>query len=150
MDFIKKHKLLVSFITIFLIIIVISFILLKQFFVDTSKDEYGNRLDGIEDVAITENDISKFEEEVSGLNEVEKATYRVQGRLIYISISFNEDVTIEAIPDIGYSFYCWAYRDTDDSMNVLSFDNPYTFSMPNYDYELYAYFEVDNNSTMNN
>ncbi len=63
---------------------------------------------------------------------------------------YNEDVTIEAIPDIGYSFYCWAYRDTDDSMNVLSFDNPYTFSMPNYDYELYAYFEVDNNSTMNN
>ena len=63
---------------------------------------------------------------------------------------YNEDVTIEAIPDIGYSFYCWAYRDTDDSMNVLSFDNPYTFSMPNYAYELYAYFEVDNNSTMNN
>lgn len=101
MDFIKKHKLLVSFITIFLIIIVISFILLKQFFVDTSKDEYGNRLDGIEDVAITENDISKFEKEVSGLNEIEKATYRVQGRLIYISISFNEDVAIDTAQQIA-------------------------------------------------
>ena len=62
----------------------------------------------------------------------------------------DEYVTIQAIPDTGYSFYCWAYRDTDDSMNILSFDNPYTFLMPNYDYELYAYFEVDNNSTMNN
>lgn len=63
---------------------------------------------------------------------------------------YNEEVTIQAIPDIGYSFYYWVYRDTDDISYVLSFDNPYTFLMPYYDYELYAYFEVDNNSTMNN
>lgn len=54
---------------------------------------------------------------------------------------YNEDVTIEAIPDIGYSFYCWAYRNTDGILYELSFDNPYTFLMPNCDYELYACFE---------
>ena len=62
---------------------------------------------------------------------------------------YDENVTIQAIPETGYSFYCWAYRDTDDILYVLSFDNPYTFSMPNYAYELYACFEGDNNSTMN-
>ena len=54
---------------------------------------------------------------------------------------YNEYVTIQAIPDIGYSFYCWEYRDTDGSLYVLSFDNPYTFLMPNYDCELYACFD---------
>lgn len=62
---------------------------------------------------------------------------------------YNEEVTIEAIPDTGYSFYCWLYRNTDGILYELSFDNPYTFLMPNYDYELYAYFELDDNSTMN-
>ena len=54
---------------------------------------------------------------------------------------YNEEVTIEAIPNIRYSFSCWAYRNTDGILYELSFDNPYTFLMPNCDYELYACFE---------
>ena len=87
------------------------------------------------------------EEQLYELSLVSRGGGYVTGQGQYY---YDEFVTIQAIPDIGYSFCYWTYRDTDDIMYILSFTNPYTFLMPNYDYELYAYFEVDNNSTMNN
>jgi preprotein translocase subunit SecF len=101
MEFIKHHKLLVAFIAIVLIVIIGTFILLRQFFVDTSKDEYGNRLDGIEEVAVEEKTKTKLKTEISALEEVEDITYREQGRLIYIEITFKEGVSLETAKEIA-------------------------------------------------
>ena len=55
---------------------------------------------------------------------------------------YNEYVTIQAIPETGYSFYCWEYRDdSDDSLHILSYSALYTILMPNHNYTLYARFD---------
>ena len=78
------------------------------------------------------------EEQLYELSLVSRGGGYVTGQGQYY---YNEEVTIEAIPNIRYSFSCWAYRNTDGILYELSFDNPYTFLMPNCDYELYACFE---------
>ena len=55
---------------------------------------------------------------------------------------YDEYVTIQAIPETGYSFYCWEYRDdSDDSLHILSYSALYTILMPNHNYTLYARFD---------
>lgn len=101
MKFIMKHKLLFIILIIILILIIAVSILLKEFSVDNSKSEYGDRLDGIEDVKISKNESNKLIDGIEELEEVKKCTYRLQGRLIYITITFNEEVELDKAKEIG-------------------------------------------------
>lgn len=101
MDFIKKHKKLTVLLAIIFIFIIIVILLLKSFSIDTSKSEYGNRLDGIEKVKIEKNTISKLEKEMTDIEEVKSCKYRLQGRLVYVKITFKEGISVENAKEIG-------------------------------------------------
>lgn len=101
MDFIKKHKLLVIVFSFILILLIIIGILLKTLLVDNSKDEYGNRLSGMEDVIISKKTSSKLETELKKIDEVSDVSYRLQGRLVYVNLTFNEEVSLETSKEIG-------------------------------------------------
>ena len=101
MKFVMKHKLLFIILIIILVLVFAVSILLKEFSVDNSKDEYGDRLDGIEDVKISKSDSNKLIDGIEELEDVKKCTYRLQGRLIYITITFNEGVELDKAKEIG-------------------------------------------------
>ena len=101
MEFIKKHKVLFIVLTIILLLVIVVFCLLKNFTVDNSKDEYGNRLDGIENVQISDTNVSKMKEEIKSLEEVSKISYRLQGRLIYIELTLKDGVVIDTAKEIA-------------------------------------------------
>lgn len=69
--------------------------------IDSKKDEYGNRLDGIESVKISDDTISKLESELGALEEIEKVKYRLQGRLIYISLKVKDGVSTDTAREIS-------------------------------------------------
>lgn len=101
MEFIKKHKKGVIICSIVLLVFVCLFLFLRIFMVDYKKDEYGNRLQGIDKVKISETVISKLETEMKVLDEVENASYRLQGRLIYINLTMKEGVAVDTAKEIS-------------------------------------------------
>lgn len=101
MEFIKKHKKGVIICSIVLLVFVCLFLFLRIFMVDYKKDEYGNRLQDIDKVKISETVISKLETEMKVLDEVENASYRLQGRLIYINLTMKEGVAVDTAKEIS-------------------------------------------------
>ena len=78
MDFVKKNKKAVIIGTIVVVFLIVLFLFLRLFLVDVNKDEYGNRLDGIDKVEISKNAVSKLKEEMAALSEVDNIDYRLQ------------------------------------------------------------------------
>lgn len=101
MNFIKRHKKLCIVGLILIILIIMLVFLLKAFSVDYSLDEYGDRLDGIEKVEISKKASDKLVNDTKALDEVKKVKYRLKGRLVYIEITFNEDVSVETAKEIA-------------------------------------------------
>ena len=101
MNFIKKHKKLciVGFILIVLFVMLV--VLLKSFSVDYSVDEYGDRLEGISKVEISSKVSNTLVSEIKKLDQVKKVNYRLKGRLVYIEITFNEEVAVENAREIA-------------------------------------------------
>ena len=101
MNFIKKHKKLSVIGIAFIILLIVFVILLKTFSVDYSLDEYGDRLEGIEKVEITDKESDKLVKEIKDIEQVKKVNYRLKGRLVYIEITFNEGVSVESAKEIA-------------------------------------------------
>lgn len=99
--FILKYKyylLIGAFILIFLIILTI---LAKDLFFSSGGDVYGNRLEGIENYKVTEEIKNKVTEELKKDEKVNSATIRVQGKVIYVSIDYIKDVSLDNAKEIA-------------------------------------------------
>lgn len=101
MNFVKKNKKMCLISLILLIFIIVLFMILKLFGVDYSKSEYGDRLKGINNVKISSKTAKKIESEMESLSEVKECDYRLQGRLVYINLTFNSDVSIDSAREIS-------------------------------------------------
>lgn len=101
MEFIKKHKIAIIVLSVILVLLIALFLFLKMFMIDSKKDEYGNRLDGIESVQISSDTVSKLENELGALEEVEDIDYRLQGRLIYISLKMKDGLSVDTAKEIS-------------------------------------------------
>ena len=99
MKFIKKHLSAIIAIIVF-ILVVVGLFLMKDFFLPTeTKVIYGNRLEGIEKVKITEE--KKNAVKTALQEETASVTVRVAGRIIYIDIKANGEVSQEAAKAFG-------------------------------------------------
>lgn len=101
MNFVKKNKKMCLISLILLIFIIVLFMILKLFGVDYSKSEYGDRLKGINNVKISSKTAKKIESEMESLSEVKECDYRLQGRLVYINLTFNSDVSVDSAREIS-------------------------------------------------
>lgn len=100
MNFIKRNKATIIAIAIFLVLVIILFQLKNIFFPNTGKAIYGNRLDGIEEVEISD----KTYKEVEGkLKEDATSSVKtaISGKLVKIFITVNDDVTIDTAKSYG-------------------------------------------------
>lgn len=97
---ISRHKVLAIICLITIVIIaILSYVFLSVLI--NGNNKYGNRLDGIEEVEISDERISGLEEELEGRDEVSSASVRIQGKIIYINIVFNNDVSLDTAKDIA-------------------------------------------------
>ncbi len=74
MGYIKKHKLSAFIIFVYIVLVVFAYFIYKLFIGSSGKAVYGNRLDGIEDVPITEEQKDKLYDAVSNFDYVLSVT----------------------------------------------------------------------------
>ena len=87
MKFIKKHKILLSFLVIFIILIIAGIIIIRGIlYPNNGKTKYGDRLDGIEKYPISDEVINNIKKDLTGLDIVEEVNYHLQGRIVNITI----------------------------------------------------------------
>ncbi len=95
MDFLKKHKFKVIGLTVFAIIMILAFFGIKEMiYPNSSKDLYGNRLNGIEDVVIKEDTISVIKDLILETKKVNNIKYSLQGRIMKFIIDVKKDTSL--------------------------------------------------------
>ncbi len=99
MKFVKKHIRLIVFLAVLILIAVGLFLAKEIFFPNESKAIYGSRTEGKDKVPITEKRENQVKDAIK--DSVVKSTVRVQGRIIYVDIEVNPDVTVEGAKGLG-------------------------------------------------
>ena len=106
MEVIKRHKGLAIVGSLALILLIILFIIFGRMFFLSEKDAYGSRLNGI--VKIDKSETDKMVEETKKNSEVKDIKVRVQGKIIYMTITYNDDVSVDKAKEIAsktFSYY---------------------------------------------
>ena len=92
--FIKNNKLVVVTFIICLIFVILVFAVKLTFFPDEATAIYGDRLDGIEKVEITDSKQDKIVSALENLDTVKEASCDIKGRILNVLITVNDDVDL--------------------------------------------------------
>lgn len=99
-NLISRHKLLSAIVFLAMVVIVIMMYVFFNLFIGGSN-KYGDRLNGIESHEISTSKQKKIASSIEDNNEVDDASVRIQGKIIYINIVFNRDVTLDKAKEIA-------------------------------------------------
>ena len=117
MNYIKKHKLTSFVILVYIIVIAFLYFIYKLFIGSSGLPVYGDRLDGIENVPITEEQINQISEEITKNDFVLKVTKPyIKGKVlkVIVTVADNSDLAkskelsskvIEILDDEQKAFY---------------------------------------------
>ena len=93
--FIKNNKLVVITFVICLIFVILLFAIKLTFFPNEGTAIYGDRLDGIEKVKITESEEDSIIATLEDKAEVKEASCDIEGRILNVLITVNDDVELD-------------------------------------------------------
>ena len=99
--FINKHKGLSIVCGLALILFIIVFIILISLFITTGKGTYGDRLDGIEDVKLSDSFLNEVKTSLEENDNIESANVRLQGKIVYIEFQAKSGVSTDAVKSIS-------------------------------------------------
>ena len=94
--FIKNNKLVVITFIICVIFVILVFAVKLTFFPNEATAIYGDRLDGIEEVEITEKEQDDIVSTLEERDEVSEASCDIQGRILNVLITVNDDVELSS------------------------------------------------------
>ena len=100
MEFVKKNKLTVLAIAVFLIVIMLLVQVKNLFFPDEGGAIYGNRLEGIEKVKIDKTTKNSIIKNITSDGIAKKATVRLSGRIIEVIIVVNEEASADSSKEL--------------------------------------------------
>ena len=100
-NFIYKYRIVIAL--VFLLIIgVFGFITVKQYlYPDDKLTVYGNRLDGIDKVKISNETFEGVKKEVTDTELTEDVSTRVQGKIVYTTITLKSDTSKDKAKEIA-------------------------------------------------
>lgn len=93
--FIKNNKVTTIAFIICVIFIICIFMVKLTFFPNEAKAIYGNRLEGIDKVEITEKQQNKIVSALEKKDEVKKASSDIRGRILNIVITVNDETSLD-------------------------------------------------------
>lgn len=104
MSFINKHKIMIILIIVFVVLMIVTGICAKKlFFSNNSNGDYGNRLDGIDQVRITDSRIDNAKGKLLNNKNCNTVTLNVGGRIIktFIEVkSGTDELSIEEMLNV--------------------------------------------------
>jgi len=91
-DLFKKHKKLAiaTIMALILLLIIVAFFVMLM--MGGSSNKYGNRLEGIDEVKISKDELDTITLEIEDKGGVSDASVRIQGKIINVIITYNDDV----------------------------------------------------------
>ncbi len=101
MNYIKKNKLTTLIIVIFVVVVFIGAYLYNLLFTSGRREAYGNRLDGIEQVEITDTQYKEIKNKIQENENVTKVTTDLKGKVVNIIITVKDEVTKDSAKAIG-------------------------------------------------
>lgn len=99
MKVLKRHKGLAIIGGLTLILLIIIFAIFSRMIFSTGKGEYGDRLNGLKEISKSVTD--KVVSETKELDEVIDVKVRVQGKIVYTTITFNKDTSKDKAKEIA-------------------------------------------------
>src|SRR5574344_253103 len=105
MDKLKKtwenNRILFVLVCILIVCFITIIIISCSFFFSGSKSTYGDRLNNIDDHPITDEFKSSYLGNIKENKIVSDATMEVSGRIIYVTISFNTNTTLDEAKSVA-------------------------------------------------
>lgn len=102
LNFLKKNIFLTIMSLFVLIGAIIILVVMFKFFIN-GNNEYGKRLEGIEEVEISKKDMNKIADTIEEKEEVASASVRLQGKIIYLTIKYNEGISLDQAKQVATS-----------------------------------------------
>jgi len=94
--FYKENRVFVILMGISLICIAIIVAMMASYVINSStKDKYGNRLNGMSDVVISDKKISEMENSILEMERVQDVLINIHGKIVNFNIDFQEDVKVD-------------------------------------------------------
>ena len=93
--FYKEHRVFTILMSIVIVCIVLIATVLFRLFYDSKKGKYGDRLEGIDKVVLSEKKLEDVETKILAEKDVLVAETRVQGKIVYITITFDTTETLD-------------------------------------------------------
>lgn len=93
MKFIKKNKFTILVIVIFIVLVTLAAVVKNMFFINSGQPVYGNRLDGIEDVEITDSQYKDLEKKLKENKSVVAVESNLDGKIINVIVSVKDDTS---------------------------------------------------------
>ena len=95
LEFIKRHCFLVVSLLIILIVLITGIIVAKSLFFSSHGDAFGNRLDGIEEHRINDEELEKIKNELENIEQVMSVENNIVGKRANFIIKVKADVDVE-------------------------------------------------------
>lgn len=95
MSFIRKNKFVIIAIGVFLILVVLVFQIATMFFPEEGTALYGERLDGIEEVELSNSKLTKIESNLKSDGAVKEADVSVAGKIVEVIITVQDDTSVD-------------------------------------------------------
>mgnify|MGYP001851549633 FL=1 len=95
MSFIRKNKFVIIAIGVFLILVVLVFQIATMFFPEEGTALYGDRLDGIEEVELSNSKLTKIESNLKSDGAVKEADVSVAGKIVEVIITVQDDTSVD-------------------------------------------------------
>lgn len=101
LNVINRHKGLSIVLGLSLILFIIMLIIFVSLFFGNGNGKYGNRLEGIEDVKLSNSFLNNIEKSLDDDERIINSEVRLQGKIVYINFEVNSDVSIDSAKEIA-------------------------------------------------
>lgn len=100
-NWIKNNKGFATILMLAILLVIILTIIFISLLMGGSSNKYGNRLDGINEVKIKKEVYDGVKEEVMATEAAEEVTVRLQGKIVYTTITLKSDTSVDKAKEIA-------------------------------------------------
>ena len=101
MKLVKNHKFTIFVIIIYIVAVVLAFLVYQIFWMANNNPQWGNRLDGIEEVVIGSEQYTEMKLELEKDEKIEDVVYDLRGKTVNIIIIVTDKTTIAEAKKLG-------------------------------------------------
>lgn len=101
LKWIKKNMGLFIVLLLTIVLLIIILVIFLKMLVGNSSNNYGNRLEGINEVKIEADKYDEVENEIMDTELAEDVKIRLQGKIVYTTITLKSDTSVDAAKEIA-------------------------------------------------